>query len=300
MAYVRTIKFIYYTVCISCYEEKGYTNPTRFDFESWIYKAESMSIEQKTIDFDGIKARLEEYSGDKVHGIWKFRFMKLRDTNIPSIVKEEEEAKPIELEDDEYIGEDLLMIYDRENQVAMLQCNRFALGKGKLEKYLNRVWDKKDENIVLCPISQTVDVNKTRKKNYRRLLLRFENLHPIEKNHRPFSQIVNSYYDMGGINGEVVISLGRGKKGETGLSQEQMPGMLNDIYENRDIISDAVLKIKDDDDASVDIVNLFDNTLCGYVDFKLEKRTTLEFGYATGLMIREYEREKENINELLS
>lgn len=300
MAYVRTVKFIYYRMCVSHYEENGYTDPERFDFESWIYKADKMSIEQKTIEFDGIKARLEEYSGDKKCGIWKFRFMKLRDTNIPSIVKEEEEAKPIELEDDEYIGEDLLMIYDSDNQVAMLQCNRFALGRGKLEKYLNRIWDVKDENIVLCPISQNVDIKKTRKKNYRRLLLRFENLHPIENSHRPFSKIVNSYYEMGGITGEVIISLGRGRRGEMGLNKEQMPEMLNDIYDNRDIISDAVLKVKDDDDASVDIVNLFDNTLCSYVDFKLEKRMTLEFEYATDLMIKKYEIDKESINEILS
>ena len=85
-----------------------------------------------------------------------------------------------------------------------------------------------------------------------------------------------------------------------GLNKEQMPEMLNDIYDNRDIISDAVLKVKDDDDASVDIVNLFDNTLCSYVDFKLEKRMTLEFEYATDLMIKKYEIDKESINEILS
>lgn len=300
MAYVRTIKFIYYTVCKSQINEGKRNNPTRFDFQSWIYKAEKLSLEQKTIEFDGIKARLENYNGDKEQGIWKLRFMKLRDTNIPSIVKEEREAKPIELEDDEYIGEDLLLIYDRKNQVAMVQCNRFALSKGKLEKYFNKIWDVKDEQIILCPISKNVDVRKFNKKNHRRIVLRFGNLHPIKESHRPFSKIVNSYYEMGGMTGEVVLSLGRGNKGRLGLNKKQVSAMLDDIYDNQDIVSDAVLKVKDDEDNSVDIVNLFDNSLCSYVDFKLEKRTTLEFAYATNLMINEYLGKKEEIDTLIS
>lgn len=300
MAYVRTVKFIYYTVCMAHYDDDGNrTDPERFDFESWIYKADELSLEQKTIEFDGIKARLEECVGDKSRGIWKFRFMKLRDTNIPSIVKEEEEAKPIELEDDEYIGEDLLIIYDKSNQVMMMQCNRFALGRGKLEKYLNRVWNVKEDCIILCPISKTIDARKLKKKKYKRLLLRFENLHPIEKSHRPFSQIVNSYYEMGGITGEVIISLGRGRR-NFGLNQEKVPQMLEDIYENQDILSDAALKVKDDDDDSVDIINLFDNALCSYIDFRLEKRTVLDFGYATNLMIDVYEDKKGEIEQLIS
>lgn len=300
MAYVRTIKFLYYTVCISKLEESGRTDPVRFDFESWIYKVSELSIEKKTVEFDGIKVRLEKFVGDESNRIWKLRFMKLRDTNIPSLVKEEEEAKPLELEEDEYIGEDLLMIYDSDNQVAMLQCNRYALGKSKLEKYLTHIWDTEKENIILCPISKHIDARKFKKKNYRRLLLRFTNIHPVEDKHRPFGKIVNSYNEMGGITGEVVISLGRSKKGEGGLSQEQVPEMLNDIYENQDMVSAAVLKVRDDDSTEVEVINLFDNSLSSYVDFKLEKRTALEFNYATRLMINEYNGKRKEINQLIS
>ena len=90
--------------------------------------------------------------------------MKLRDTNIPSIVKKEEEAKPLELEDDEYIGEDLVMIYDPKNQVAMIQSNRFAFSKGKLEKYLNKIWGVDEQKIVLLHISKKIDVAKIKGK----------------------------------------------------------------------------------------------------------------------------------------
>ena len=49
---------------------------------------------------------------DKINHLWKLWFLKLRDTNIPFKVKSNDVAEPISLDDDEYIGEDLLMIYD--------------------------------------------------------------------------------------------------------------------------------------------------------------------------------------------
>ncbi len=298
MAYTRTVKFSYYTVCMVD-DEQG-TDPKRFDFEAWIKKAVADKIEKKEIEFDNVTARLEELEGDKANKIWKIRFIKLRDTNIPSIVKKEEEAKPIELDDDEYIGEDLLMIYDKENQVAMIQCNRFAMSKGKLEKYLNKVWGDKGERIVLLHISKKVADAELKKKNFRSLVVRFANIHAIEETHRPFSKIVNSYSDIGGKAGTITFSLGRGRQSKTGLNQEQIPIMLDDIYSNLDIVADAVLKVKDDDDNSaIDVVDLFDNSMNEYIEFKLEKRTALEFSYATNLMVKKYLERKKEISRLL-
>ena len=299
MAYVRTVKFSYYTVCI-VNEEQG-LDPVRFDFESWIRKAVDEKIEKTEIEFDGLTARLEELEGDTENKIWKLRFIKLRDTNIPSIVKKQEEAKPIELEDDEYIGEDLLMIYDSFNQVAMIQCNRFAMSKGKLEKCINKIWNKQEERIVLIHISKRIKESELRKKNFRSLVVRFANIHAIEDNHRPFSKIVNSYYDIGGKAGTITFSLGRGRQGKCGLNQVQVPIMLDDIYANMDIVTDAVLKVRDDDDnSSVDIVDLFDNSLNEYIDFKLEKREALEFSYAANLMVKKYLARKQEISQLLA
>lgn len=298
MAYTRTVKFSYYTVCIV--DDLHGSDPKRFDFEAWIKKAVAEKIEKKEIEFDNVTARLEELEGDKDNKIWKIRFIKLRDTNIPSIVKKEEDAKPIELEDDEYIGEDLLMIYDKENQVAMIQCNRFAMSKGKLEKYLNKVWGNDEERIVLLHISKKVADSELKKKNFRSLVVRFANIHAIEETHRPFSKIVNSYYDIGGKAGTITFSLGRGRQSKMGLNQEQIPIMLDDIYSNLDVVADAVLKVKDDDDnSSIDVVDLFDNSMNDYIDFKLEKRVALEFTYATNLMVKKYLERKSEINQLL-
>lgn len=299
MGYTRTVKFSYYTVCIM--ENEQGELPKRFDFETWIKKAIDEGVEKKEIEFDNMVARLEEIEGDEESGIWKIRFLKLRDTNIPSIVKKREEAKPIELEDDEYIGEDLLMIYDPQKSIAMIQCNRFAMSKGKLEKCINQVWNNPQYRIVLLHISKATNPAELKKKNFRYLCMRLANIHAVEENHRPLSRIINSYHEIGGKAGTLVFSLGRGRQPRMGLNQEQVPIMLDDIYENRDIVTDAVLKVRDDDDTSgVDIIDLFDNSVCEYIDFQLEKRTALEFQYATNLMLGKYLERKEEIYGLLS
>ena len=299
MEYTRTVKFSYYTVCEV--NDKDGREPIRFDFERWIDKARESEIEKKEVEIDGLIARLEEYEGDVEHRIWKLRFMKLRDTNIPSIVKKEEDAKPIELEDDEYIGEDLLMIYDSEIQVSMIQCNRFAMSKGKLEKYLNKVWGDTNHRIILIHINKAINHSQLKKKNFRRLEVRMSNIHAVENTHRPFANIVNSYNAMGSKAGVMAFSLGRGRQSKEGLSTSEVPIMLDDIYDNRDIVDNAILKVRDDDDNSnIDIVDLFDNCLHEYIDFKLEKRTALEFEYATKIMMQRYLDRKEEIKNLLA
>ncbi len=45
MAYTRTVKFSYYTVCIM--EDEQDVSPKRFDFEAWI-----KNIYQKQLDMD--------------------------------------------------------------------------------------------------------------------------------------------------------------------------------------------------------------------------------------------------------
>lgn len=298
MAYTRTVKFSYYTVCEV--NDKNGEDPIRFDFERWISKAAKLEIEKKEVEVDGLIARLEKFEGEERNQLWKLRFMKLRDTNIPSIVKREEGAKPIELEDDEYIGEDLLMLYDPEIQVAMIQCNRFAMSKGKLEKYLNKIWDEIEHRIVLVHINKTINPTLLKKKNFRRLEVRLSNIHSIEETDRPLSKIINSYNTVGGKAGTISFSLGRGRQQKEGLSPSQIPIMIDDIYENRDIVDNAVLKVRDDDDNSnVDIVDLFDYCLHEYIDFKLEKRTALAFDYATKVMIDRYIERKPEIRGLL-
>ena len=84
------------------------------------------------------------------------------------------------------------------------------------------------------------------------------------------------------------------------MNQQEVPILLDDIYANQDIVSDAVLKVKDDDDTTdIDVVDLFNYSVVEYIKFRMEERTTLEFDYATRLMVEKYNARKKEINALL-
>lgn len=298
MKYKRKIKFDYYTVCIV--NDKEGTDPVRFDFQSWIDKVRELHMEQQEVETDGIVARLEKVDGDRENHLWRLHFMKLRDTNIPSIVKRDSEAMPLQLNDDEYIGEDLLMVYDTSNNVAMLQRNRYALTKGRLEKILNKVWNCEEERIVLIHIGKNVKKEEIARKSWRYLEISLANIHKVEDNTRPLGKIINSYYEMGSKAGIIRFTLGRGSQKHPGLSQNQIPVMLDDIYENLDMVSAAKIHIRDDDASPVDVVDLMNTILYEYIDLDFEKRTALEFEYASRMMEKYYLKRRPEINKLLA
>lgn len=115
--YTRNIKFQYFQIIIESEKQKF-----QFCFEDWAVYIDKEELVRKNLELKGLKARIEVYENDKDNNkIWTMRFMKLRDTNIPSKVKENEIAIPVELADDEYIGEDVTFLYDEEYGIAMIQ-----------------------------------------------------------------------------------------------------------------------------------------------------------------------------------
>ncbi len=98
------------------------------------------------------KARLDRCEFDSDCKLWCLSFLRLRETNIPSIAKEESEAEPIELGDDEFIGEEARALYDVQTRILTLQRNVHSLGPTGIETYLNSIWAGNEEMIYLRPI----------------------------------------------------------------------------------------------------------------------------------------------------
>ena len=83
-----------------------------FNMVDWITAIDDNKLLKKTIKIGPIKARIDFISYDKESDLWGIRFMRLSDTDIPTKVKENQEAEAIELDDDEYIGLDVNMLYE--------------------------------------------------------------------------------------------------------------------------------------------------------------------------------------------
>ena len=148
----RNVKFQYYGLVRQKKEKNRWIGQGKLDIDIWMDKLDKRNLLNATIDLGDTKANVDTVSWFEKSDVWVFKFMKLREDNIPVIVKENQESKAIPLEDDEYIGEGLHMLYDNNTGIAMLQINRFSLGLKRLESFLTEVWKEEGERIKLKPI----------------------------------------------------------------------------------------------------------------------------------------------------
>ena len=295
----RTIKFNYYRAHIQEKDGRSWSESKLFDFEKWIEIVMALGVENSTKTVENVKVRLENCrASHKNEGFWGIRIMKLRDTNIPSIVKETKAARAVELADDEYIGEDLNILYDAKDFLFMIQSNKYALGTKKLEKYINAVYGDKNFKISLRPICDEVDLKKFKKKSYKSLEVTFSNEVQMNGGKSSLSSIIKGTRPFGCIKGS--ISLGLGRSDIETLSKEEIENALSDIADNQDVITGAKIKIQDDDMHTIDIIDLFTCICHNFIGFVLEKRTTLGFEYAMDKMEAKYIENRGRILIILS
>lgn len=298
MEYKRVIRFQYYRIL---YKSKGKDNKfgdyKTFNLVDWIVKMDEEKTIQKTIEFNRTFARIDKISYDKNADLWCLRFMKLRDTNIPTKVKENAESEAFVLEDDEYIGEDVTMIYDKKSSVAMIQSNRFSLGISRIEELLN--YTNNDENIKIYvqPILMDKNIGRLKKSNYKHIEVSFANLNSWQekdgKTAVSLARLIEPLKNIGGYSGRVSIGLGHSKK--EALNRVESNQLVDEILSNKRFVRSARVRVKEDDDTDVEIVDLFDEIYHDFIEFTLQSKTTLGFRETIFSMIYYFNKRKQEL-----
>lgn len=289
----RKVKFEYFQVVFRKDDDERGTRDRLFDLLIWMDKTMRKSLEGRTYDYRSEQARLENAYWDTELEFSFLHFCRLRDTNIPSKAKSNDKVIPLELEDDEYIGEEVSALYDESNHTLMLQRNKYSLGPSGIEDYLNLVWNKDGETIYLRPICPPDAMELARNASeYRKINLRFADIQTksdpgiLERLKSPLKSIISSFGEYEGINAQVIITVGNTKEGS--LHDETVKDTLDDIQENRTLFSKAEIAKKDCDDSRVELIDLFDHKAHDITSFRMERRETLSHYTITKEMWRFY------------
>lgn len=295
----RNIKFQYFGVVRQRKIKNKWKGQGKLDIIAWMDCIEKKCLLKSVIELSDTKAQIEKAQFYEDDNVWMFRFQKLREDNIPSIAKADEESEGIPLGDDEYIGEYLYLLYDAENGIGMLQVNRFSLGLKRLEELLTYVWGVEGERIKLKSISEEFDMDRIRgRRRYRALEVDFANLGAqLEEGHNSLGRIQNSFRNFYGVSGHVKISLGRTRRDT--LNIDEVNQFVYDALEDASVVG-LKLKIKDDDARPVETIDLFDNICNSIITFSIAKKTILEFNYAARMMIQCYNVRKEHLVDLIT
>lgn len=270
MNYRKVIKFRYFQI----FEESESGGKKLFDFSQWLLLLKRKALLQKSIEFYEVKARVEKIEYDKKNNISAIRLMKLRDINIPAKAKDGKDAEVIHLEDDEYITEDVTMLYDDFSHILMLQSNRFSLNESKICEFIKYTSDYTTKSVTLEPI---LDEGREALKTgaYKTLEISFANMMYLTEariGKSPLSAIIHPLRDLGGVAGKVSISLGHSKIDT--LNRNATKKIIGNLKENEKFIRSAKIKVKSDE-SEAEIIDLFDNITNDYLEFTLASREAL-------------------------
>lgn len=296
MIHYRKVKFEYYQLFI---KKEGKTRFELFDLTEWMEFVKNVSLEKRSRDYNSERARLEEAYFDQDLNYFFLHFVRLRATNIPSKAKLDTNVEPFELEDDEYLGEEVSALYDENKSILMLQRNKFSLGPSGIEEYMNLMWPNDNDEIELrsIPIPNSFELAK-KPKVYRKLNLRLADIDKkvspgiVSKFKSPIKNLVSTYGEYKGVNAQIVITVGTQKDSE--LNEEAMRETIDDIENNKDLFSKAEISVRDHDTAPVETIDLFDGKAHDFSTFRLETRGTLSHYAVAEAMYFLYHPEKRN------
>lgn len=273
----RVVKFTYYKMQLIS-KVNGVEQADDYDLTKWLLAMSPQKQEYHSIDLSDMKVNFQDMHYFAEDSIYVFRVYKLRDSNVPSVIRDGEIAEPIELEDDEYIGEDMSILYDWKNSICMVQQNRMSVGIARLTEWINKEsgFDE-TKKVVLAPIYDAFSMEKLNHKKIKSIDFSFANVEEMSGNGSLSSLIANTG-KYGGLQGKISISVGRAKNAQlrTNASYE----LIQDIRDNAGNILSAKVKLKDlsdDDKPRTEVVDIFEATTHDFIEFDILKKKPLDF-----------------------
>ena len=187
------------------------------------------------------------------------RFYRLRSENLPARIRDGEEARPIHLEQDEYIGNDLNLLYDRETGFVMLQRNNLSLTTSRLSEWMSRDLHP-GEKVVFRPVFKRLRLQRMKKEEVRSIELSLANLDTADYSKASsLSHLLNGLDRYHGYSAKIKISIGR-HRGQS-LDTRSIEDLLSDAYVNQDIVEGGKVKLREEGKPNVESVDIFNDAI---------------------------------------
>lgn len=276
MSYLRKIRVEYYQVIKTKRDESG--NDEIYDLEKLILKADSLSLKDRIYNYYQEEARLDKIKYRPSTECYYLNFVRMRQTKIPVKAKRDSESTAIPLEDDEYIGEDVSVVYDKNYNIIALQKNRDSLGSSGLGYYLSKLLDSDVYEIILRPVPlKDINERMAKVKGCRKLVIKLatdRSRRKIIPDKSSFHELLKFTKPFESRNVSITISMGRGKGF---IDAKAIYDTIQDIRETSDFVNGAELSVKYNDSEPVQIIDLFAMKYHNFIWIKMEKRESIDF-----------------------
>lgn len=286
MAQNKTIKFEYFKITHDVMENGRRIEKGGFNFADWLLKMKNNNRIQTLIPLKNCYARIEKMEQDLETGYWVTRFMKKRNI-APSKIYDGRDAEAIDLEDGEYIGEDVTMLYDKQNNIVMIQSNRLSLTPTIIAEFVSKTVSAENNVIVNIRPMLIEDRNiDLRDKQVRKLEIKFANVNNEISQRSSLNRLFNTLSLYHGITGKISISVGRSR--DRTLNNDLVQNTIDEIQNDRVGIDSVQVSYRESSDSQIELIDLFDDVKTVYIEIQQEDNKPLDFDLLKMKMIQKY------------
>ncbi|MEI3402157.1 MAG: DUF6731 family protein [Clostridia bacterium] len=269
----KEIQFDYYEVhCFEMNEDNTVATDIKFDIDSILSDLSKIEVVKRTQIYKNDKIRFQIVNKTEDE-LWEMQVLRLRESMLPGIADEEGNFEIITLEDGQYIGESVTLLYDPNNCIICMQRNNRAILPSTMEYLLRAIYKGSNELITLKPIIKPRDLTKINDETlYRKISIGIATDEVVlnEENPTPIGRMLNNIneYDCGYVTLELGFN-GRLKKNTTmasGLSFQTIEELLED---NK--VDKLKIAYKTTEDSFVEYADLIENKTHDILSFEYQR-----------------------------
>ncbi|NUK30996.1 hypothetical protein HT574_13140 [Parageobacillus sp. VR-IP] len=267
-----------------------------FDLSPILEQAENIEIPDRTYSFYNDSARLQNLG--KRGDLWALHFVRMRKDDSVSITTEDGDLDFLELEEGQYLGEEVSALYDPSNQVIMIQRNRYSLSPSGIAHYFNQAYNEPGLHIFLKPIVSPEALDRIDSDDLFRgieiSIADFKNAtDDVKKTLTGLTRNIEETPDP--VNVKIILSLDR--KSKKSSSIKGIYDLLNKFSKDENVKKMEIRK-KDDEESPVEKFDLIEDRLGDHAYFKIDRENPLEHDKLINKMIELYRGRKEYIDQI--
>ncbi|MEH6892503.1 DUF6731 family protein [Bacillus sp. JJ864] len=243
--------------------------------------------------------------------VYSFQIGKLRENDIPPKKRIGDPKEDLILQDDEYIGEFVTIVFDPTFCTVAVQSNLYSLNISQVEIFLTELRNRYKQligevdqiplNVELHPIVDTAKVDTIGNADiFRKINIKGSNIMAdAMAQNGTLGEVSEIIGRANGINFELTISLGTAPKAESldsELIQEIIDGFSQLGDENKPKIE---ITAREDIESPVEVVNLLTPRLTNVIDLHLENRTGIGHEYIHIEFMEKYHAKRTAIARIL-
>lgn len=273
-----------------------------------------LSVRRNVIEGDiNVGIYLAEFERDTLiydpqNNLYSFQISKLRENNIPAIKRIGIPREDIALEEDQYIGEFVTVVFDPQYLTVAIQSNIYSLNVPQVEIYLTQlrrrfkeIIGENDPTALKIELNPIIDNNKIQTiRNadiYRKITVKGSNYAAEALAQQgTLNEVSEVIGRVNGVNFELTLSVGQAPKDESLDSdtiQEIIEGFIN-IAEG-DNKPKVEISAREDIESPLEVVNLLSPRLTNLISVFVENRTGIGHELIHDTFVESYEGQKRTI-----